>query len=310
MLYKEFLANNQRQIHKSPHYFPIYQRFFEKFKNQSIVIWEIGVGRGGSLQMWKSYFGPFVTIVGIDILPQCKQYKEAQIHIRVGDQTEVEFLQSVIDEFGVPDIIIDDGSHQMKDISSTFNYLYPKLANNGIYLVEDLHCAYWEDFGGGLKREGSFIEECKEMIDMLNSNSFNSPCEFGDTTFSISFFPSVVVFEKMRCSLEAQTQLTIPSEDEAYKEIAKAAEQANRKLVIWGYANCGKRVAEQFKSMQLPFYVTDKYKKFEISNQIENSMVLENPKEYYVVVCSTRALLISKQLKEAGYQEKNYFCMW
>jgi hypothetical protein len=71
MLYHDFLTNNQKLINKWVHYFPIYERHFQKWINQSLVLFEIGVYKGGSVQMWKRYFGPFATIVGIDINPEC-----------------------------------------------------------------------------------------------------------------------------------------------------------------------------------------------------------------------------------------------
>ena len=111
MLYHDFLTNEQRRIHKVPHYFPIYERHFSKFKNHSIVFWKIGVAGGGSLQMWQRYFGPFATIVGIDINPKCKQYEENEIKVCIGDQKDKGFLQSVIAQYGIPDVVLDDGSH-------------------------------------------------------------------------------------------------------------------------------------------------------------------------------------------------------
>jgi hypothetical protein len=60
--------------------------------------------------MWKRYFGPHATIIGIDINPKCKAYEEDQIAIRIGEQQDVTFLNSVLDEFGAPDIVLDDGS--------------------------------------------------------------------------------------------------------------------------------------------------------------------------------------------------------
>ena len=38
-------------------YFPIYENYFKKFKDQKIIFVEIGIFNGGSLQMWKEYFG-------------------------------------------------------------------------------------------------------------------------------------------------------------------------------------------------------------------------------------------------------------
>ena len=110
---------------------------------------EIGVAKGGSLQMWRRFFGPMATIVGIDINPHCQEYEEDGIHVRIGDQSDPVFLAGLTKEFGQFDIVLDDGSHQMEHIRKTFEFLYPTLSKNGIYIIEDLHTAYWEEYGGG-----------------------------------------------------------------------------------------------------------------------------------------------------------------
>lgn len=71
-LWSDFLTNDTRLIHKWKHYFPIYERHFRQWVYKPLTFVEIGCGLGGSLQMWKRYFGPHATIVGIDILPRCK----------------------------------------------------------------------------------------------------------------------------------------------------------------------------------------------------------------------------------------------
>jgi hypothetical protein len=89
----------------------------------------------------------------------------------------------------------------MKHLSATFNYLYPRTAPDGVYLVEDLHTAYWDEFGGGLRREGSFIELCKQMIDELNadwSREALPPTDFTRSTLSMHFYDSMAVFERGR----------------------------------------------------------------------------------------------------------------
>lgn len=200
-MWSDFLLNTNRPIHKWIHYFPIYERHFERFRNQSIVFLEIGCGKGGSLQMWKRYFGPFAQIVGIDIEPKCKEFEEDQIAVRIGNQNDPRFIASVIKEFGSPDIVLDDGSHNMPDILATFNFLYPKLHKNAIYCVEDLHTAYWEEYGGGLNREGSFIEISKSLIDQLNADHTRGaiePGQFSKETLSMHFYDSVVLFERGR----------------------------------------------------------------------------------------------------------------
>ena len=151
--------------------------------------------------MWKQYFGPYSVIVGLDIDPVCQQVAEDQIHIRIGNQSDTDFLQRVLDEFGTPDIIIDDGSHMMQDMRKSFLYLYRRLPDNGVYIVEDMHTCYWPDFGGGYRAEGSFMEFCKGHIDLLNAHHTKGrlkPTEFTDSTFSVCFYDSVVVFEKRK----------------------------------------------------------------------------------------------------------------
>jgi cephalosporin hydroxylase len=149
-LWSDFLTNNERLIHKWKHYFPIYERHFSRYVYRPLTFIEIGCGLGGSLQMWKRYFGPHVTIVGIDILPRCKEYEEDQIEVRIGSQQDASFLQSVLEEFGTPDIVLDDGSHMMSHVVATFQFLYPRVSHNGVYMVEDLHTAYWEEYEGAL----------------------------------------------------------------------------------------------------------------------------------------------------------------
>jgi SAM-dependent methyltransferase len=200
-LWSDFLTNQHRTIHKWKHYFPAYEAHFSRYINRPMLFLEIGCGSGGSAQMWKRYFGPHAQIVGLDINPDCRAYEEDQIAVRIGSQSDTAFLQTVLDEFGTPDIVLDDGSHIMSDVVETFRFLYPRTANDGVYLVEDLHTAYWDEFGGGVGREGTFIELCKTLIDELNADWSRDklpPNEFTRSTLSMHFYDSIVAFERGR----------------------------------------------------------------------------------------------------------------
>jgi hypothetical protein len=185
---------------KSCHYFPIYERHFSRFRNLDVTIFEIGVWQGGSMQLWKKYFGPYAKIVGIDVEEKCTGAEEDQISVRIGDQSDCAFLDRVVEEFGVPDIVVDDGSHQSKHINVTFDHLYPKQPKNSIYLVEDTFFSYWEKSGGvGAGPCESFIERTKSMIDSLHANYTRgkiNASEFTHTTSGIHIYDGVVVFEK------------------------------------------------------------------------------------------------------------------
>lgn len=198
MLFGDFLVDDHRRTHKWYQYFPVYEQHFARFRNRHITLFEIGLGEGGSLQLWKRHLGPFARIVGMDVEPMCKQLEEDQIHVRIGSQDDRNFLAQVVAEFGNPDIVIDDGSHLQAHINATFDFLYPKVAKNGIYLVEDLHSAYWPDHGGGLRREGSFIERVKTYIDEIHAEYTGGELPrsaLGDRTTSIHVYDSIVVFE-------------------------------------------------------------------------------------------------------------------
>jgi 23S rRNA U2552 (ribose-2'-O)-methylase RlmE/FtsJ len=209
-LWSEFLTNQDRLIHKWKHYFPIYESHFNRFVNRDVVLLEIGCGQGGSLQLWKRYLGPHARIVGIDINPECAVFEEDQISVRIGDQSDKSFLSKITDEFGAPDIVIDDGSHVMSHVRASFDQLYPVVSRNGVYLVEDLHTAYWEEYEGGFQRKGSFIEHCKQLVDLLNADHSRNalqPTEFTQSTLSMHFYDSVVVFEKGRNTSKSAPQI-------------------------------------------------------------------------------------------------------
>jgi hypothetical protein len=213
-LWSDFLNNDGRVIHKWKHYFPIYERHFRDYVYKTVTFVEIGCGEGGSLQMWKRYFGPHARIIGLDIDPRCKGFEEDQIEIRIGDQQDPQFLGHVVDEFGTPDIVLDDGNHVMSHVCASFNFLYPRLAKSGIYMVEDLHTAYWSEFEGGLGRPGSFIELTKQLIDLLNADHIReglAPTEFTRTTLAMHFYDSAVVFERGRHTAKAAPQIGRPA---------------------------------------------------------------------------------------------------
>ena len=167
--FEEYIYNNGgRPIFKLKHYLNIYEKHFNTFRNKDISILEIGVGHGGSLQMWKNYFGKNCTVVGLDICEDCKNYEEDQIKIEIGDQFDLTTLNNLILKYKKFDIIIDDGSHINEHMIFTFNNLFKHLNEGGIYLVEDVHTAYYESHNGGLKKEGTFIEFVKNKIDEVN----------------------------------------------------------------------------------------------------------------------------------------------
>jgi SAM-dependent methyltransferase len=213
--WSEFLNHQGRPVHKWLHYFTAYERHFARFVNQPLLFIEIGCGRGGSLQMWKKYFGPDAQIVGIDIHKECKEFEEEHVAVRIGSQADTEFLGKVLAEFGTPDIVLDDGSHHMNHVVTTFNYLFQRTSPKGVYMVEDLHTAYWEDFEGGLGRPGTFVEICKSLTDELNAGwgkGAPQPTDFSRSALSIHFYNSIIAIERGRLLKTAAPMIPPPAD--------------------------------------------------------------------------------------------------
>lgn len=192
---------DHKLIHKYVHYTEAYDRFFFKYRNRKVKVLEIGVFKGGSLQMWKNYFGKEAEIIGVDIDPECKKYEEKGIQVYIGDQEERDFLRFLKKSIGKVDIIIDDGGHTMKQQIVTFEELFDILDEDGVYLCEDLHTSYWAEYGGGYKNEDTFIEYSKRQIDSLNDQYFDSEnilFPYRGKIKSITYYDSMVFFEKKK----------------------------------------------------------------------------------------------------------------
>ncbi len=161
-----FFAENKGSIvHKWHHYIPIYERYFAEWRGTPVRFLEIGVSKGGSLQMWRRYFGEQAVIFGIDIDPDCAAHDGQSGKVRIGSQVDADFPTQVLDEMGGADIILDDGSHHMDHVTQTLRMLWPRLNTGGIYLIEDLHTAYWESHGGGLHSQENFFNYIKILAD-------------------------------------------------------------------------------------------------------------------------------------------------
>jgi hypothetical protein len=201
-LERYFRQNDKRLIDKWVHYFDIYDRHFSRFRGREITILEIGVYQGGSLQMWKEYFGAKAKIYGIDINPQCKMLEEENITIFTGSQSDRTFLRTIRKVLPKIDILIDDGGHTMQQQIVSFEELFGHVSDGGVYLCEDLHTSYWLKDGGGHKRAGTFIEYSKNFIDELNA--FHSEQkrlrvnDFTTSVGSIHYYDSMLVIEKQK----------------------------------------------------------------------------------------------------------------
>lgn len=151
-------------------YLTEYDRLFSPYREQNISILEIGVQNGGSLEIWSQYFPNANIFVGCDINPNCGNlsFKDARIKVVVGDATKVDVMAKILAHSAQFDLIIEDGSHISSDIVKAFALYFPALKNGGLFVAEDLHCSYWQEFEGGIYQPYSALSFFKHLIDMIN----------------------------------------------------------------------------------------------------------------------------------------------
>ena len=194
-----FWKQADNPIIKWHHYFSLYDTHFGKWRGKPVRFLEIGVAKGGSLDIWRKFFGDDATIYGIDINPECVQFNGKSGQVRIGSQADTRFLKDVIDEMGGVDLVLDDGSHNSHHIRSTFRTLFPMMATGGTYMIEDLHAAYWSDFSGGYRKKSSFIEDIKTMIDDMHHWYHFNGIKIGavENLYSgMHLYDSVAVFDR------------------------------------------------------------------------------------------------------------------
>lgn len=200
-LLRIFAENSGSPVHKWHHYIPIYDRYFSRFRGTPVRFLELGVFKGGSLAMWRKYLGPDAIIYGIDLNPECAQYDGRNGSVRIGSQSDPEFLKSVVEEMGGVDVVLDDGSHLMPHIKISLNVLFPKLSEGGVYFIEDLHTAYWKNFGGGYSSAGNFFQYVRELTDDMHRWHHLKPMkhpEIAESCSAIHVHDSIVVLEKAK----------------------------------------------------------------------------------------------------------------
>jgi len=198
-LEKLVFRHKRRVLHKWLQFPAIYEKEFAIYQNTAVKMLEIGVFKGGSLELWCKYFGDGATIYGIDNNPECAGLCNEPNQVRIGSQADPAFLSSVVDEMGSPDIILDDGSHVSSHQEVSFRCLFPQLKTGGLYVIEDLHTAYWPGFyEGGYRRKGTAIELAKTLVDDMHGWYHNKGQRLGNKTeiASVRFYDSIVVIEK------------------------------------------------------------------------------------------------------------------
>tara|TARA_B110000438_G_scaffold302053_1_gene358596 strand:- start:14 stop:895 length:882 start_codon:yes stop_codon:yes gene_type:complete len=177
-------------------YFQVYEEIFKSYVGKKITFVEIGVLGGGSLFMWREYFGKDARIIGIDLNPEAKKWEKHGFEIFIGSQSDEKFWDNFYTKVGKIDILLDDGGHFNKQQIISFSKSLPNTNDGGIIVVEDCHSSYMKMFGNPSKF--SFINFSKYIIDKINyrcSETDSNKTNIKEKRiFSVSFYESIVVF--------------------------------------------------------------------------------------------------------------------
>jgi hypothetical protein len=222
-IYKSYQRSKYLSLKHST-YFAIYEDLLQRFRGTEFTFVEVGVLNGGSLFMWRDYFGPKARIIGVDFNPGAKKWEKDGFEIFIGDQGSPAFWQSVFAKIGSVDVLLDDGGHTNTHQIVTTEETFPHIRDGGMVIVEDVHASYLKSFGNPSRY--SFINYAKNLVDVINQrfpelNGKSSTAK--GLVFSIGFYESIVSFhvDRRKCFVGAITSNGgISSDAEDFRHVA------------------------------------------------------------------------------------------
>jgi len=181
-------------------YFDTYDKIFSRYINKKITFVEVGILNGGSLFMWRKYFGKKARIIGIDNNPSAKFLEKYGFEIFIGDQSNINFWNKFKKKVGPVDILLDDGGHKNYQQATTLFCFINNIKDKGLLVIEDTHASYLESFGNPSKL--SFINLTYHLVNLLNfrsgvlkeKNNYGLKLPISE----IRYFESMVAFEVNR----------------------------------------------------------------------------------------------------------------
>ena len=186
-------------------YLDIYDQLFQFIRFNNIQLLEIGIQNGGSLEIWGKYFNSASHLVGCDIDQLCANlnFDDPRISVIVENANTDLSEQKILSHSSKFDLIIDDGSHQSSDIIKSFSRYFPHLNLGGLYVAEDLHCSYWQEFQGGLHDPHSSISFFKLLADVVNHQHWGIESPRSKLIYSISKKYNLELSEDLLASIHS-----------------------------------------------------------------------------------------------------------
>jgi hypothetical protein len=181
---------------KWDNYFLVYEKHLSQYIGKEIIFVEVGIRNGGSLEMWRKYFGDQARIIGIDINEEALKLNNEGYEIYIGDQSSQLFWDEFYKKVGKIDVLLDDGEHTNKAQYTTFINAVRNTNDDGAVLIEDVCGSYRKQFGN--PHPFNFINVSKRIVDRIQANHPNVPLKITDLSlliYSVHFYNSIVIFD-------------------------------------------------------------------------------------------------------------------
>lgn len=132
-----FLQGKEKIL--SHNYSIFYEKYLKDLKEKKFNLLELGSHEGKSLASFYFYFSNAVMI-GANINPFQMKFASKRITELYVDVSSKEILTSLSNHLEYElDVVIDDASHNLRDIIITLPIFFKKLKSRGIYIIEDIN---------------------------------------------------------------------------------------------------------------------------------------------------------------------------
>jgi SAM-dependent methyltransferase len=202
-------------------YLERYDPILAPWVNKEIKLLEVGVNKGGSLQLWRDYF-PLGHVVGIDHKLPEEFAPGERIQVFEGSQADEEFLSEVAGKTAPQgfDIIIDDASHLGELTKKTFWHLFDNhLKPGGLYVIEDWGTGYWEDWP-----DGKTFESVKPTVSRLHSffkrsSDDDMKVPFPCHSYGMVGFIKELIDEQCAADISRKLETSVPSRRSKFESV-------------------------------------------------------------------------------------------
>lgn len=191
-------------------------------------------------------------ILGLDIDEKCSGlvFQNDAIKVLIGDAGDNSIAANVQKLRTNFDLIVDDGSHNSKDIITALEQFLPLVNPGGIYVIEDLHASYWPTWGGGLVVHNSAMNYLKKLADIINFEHWGNSLSIEEYLKVDSDL--VEVLQNIRC-IEFQNSTCIIRMENTKANLGRRVITGEQVLVNEGTSNLGDTLSSPEKNSMTEF---------------------------------------------------------